>query len=194
MTAPVNFSQQRTPGTWSVSTGAAVKWPTAVGGWSAAARPVLLDVAATYNNVITYKDLAEAVQATTGVRTLVLLPNWIGQVLEAVALDCLRRDDVLLTALCVHQDGTVGPGFSSAASHFSNGITPDDPELYAADVRLLCYRKYAKDLPAGGGRPKLTPQEAARRRAAAPEPIPKLCPIHNTVLPRSGQCDDCLTG
>jgi hypothetical protein len=188
----VQFSQPETPGTWSVATGQAVKWSEAVRGWSTAATPVLLEVANAYEKVITYSELGNAVQAATGVRTRSLLTNWIGQVLEQVAVDCAARDEVLLTALCVRQDGTVGPGFASALSHFMEGVRPDDLELYAAEVRLKCYRKYATDLPADGGRPKLTPQETARRRASAPQPLPALCAVHHTALPSSGQCDDCL--
>lgn len=180
----------KTPGTWSEATGKAVKWPEAVGGWSAAATPVLEKVAHHYNGIITYTELADAVQATTGVRTKMLLSNWIGQVLEAIALDCLARSDVLLTALCVHQDGTVGEGYAKAAGYFLGG-RPADPETHAAEVRLECYRKYATDMPAHGGAPRLTDQEEARRRADAPAPAPAMCSIHHTVLPKSGQCDDC---
>jgi hypothetical protein len=179
------------PGTWEVATGEAVKWADAVRGWSSAATPVLLDTARTYNKVVTYKELGGAVQTESGVRTRSLLNNWIGEVLVQVARDCQARDEVLLTALCVRQDGTVGDGFAGAASGFLSGVTPDDLELYAAELRLQCYRKYATDLPMGGGRPQLTPQEASRRKAAAPPPPLNLCPVHHTVLPRSGQCDEC---
>lgn len=194
MVSPVQFSQPTTPGTWSVATGGMVKWSDAVDGWSKAATPVLLDVAKNYDKIVTYKDLGDLVQTATGIRTRSLLTNWIGQVLEKVAIDCATRGEVLLTALCVRQDGTVGPGFVSALGHFMSAVEPDDSELYAAEVRLRCYQKYATDLPADGGRPKLTAQEAARRKAALPEPAPKLCRVHHTELPRSGQCDDCLEG
>ncbi|MET3806798.1 hypothetical protein ABIB25_003818 [Nakamurella sp. UYEF19] len=180
-----------TPGTWNVGSGMPVGWSEAVAGWSAAATHVLLDVASTYSEVITYKKLGEAVQTRTGVRTRSLLNNWIGQVLESVALDCHRRGELLLTALCVHQDGTVGEGFAGAASHFSNGVRPADAELCAADIRLLCYQKYALALPADGGNSRLTREEEARRKAKEPLPPPAMCPTHRTVLPKSGQCDDC---
>lgn len=101
-------AEAKTPGTWSVATGEPLKWPQAVAVWSTAATPVLVKVAERYNGRITYTELADAVQAQTGVRTKMLLSNWIGQVLEAVALDCRANQTVLLTALCVHQDGTVG--------------------------------------------------------------------------------------
>lgn len=183
-------AQSKTPGTWNVATGKAVKWPAAISAWSTAARAELLDVATTYHDTITYTELQDAIWDASGVRTRVLLPNWIGDVLEAVALECVKRDELLLTALCVHQDGTVGDGFAGAASHFL-GAKPVDPDTHAADVRLLIYRKYASDLPPGGGVARLTPQVAARRAAAAPEPIPAMCPVHHTTLPVSGQCDEC---
>jgi hypothetical protein len=176
---------------WVDATGESVTWDDAVRDWSSAATAVLRDVAGTYNRVITYKELGAAIQSTSDVRTGSLLNNWIGAVLDQVALDSQARGEVLLNALCVRQDGTVGQRYAKVASRAAAGVKPDDPEQHAADVRLLCYRKYATDLPSGGGRAQLTPQESGRRKAAAPEPIPQLCPIHNTVLPRSGQCDDC---
>ncbi len=162
----------------------------AVDSWSKAALPVLLDTAHVYNGVITYKELGEAVQQRTGIRTRVLLMNWIGQVLERVAAECNRRGELQLTALCVHQDGTVGAGYAGAVGRYGDGV-PEDPELHAAEVRLACYRKYSHDLPTDGGRAQLTRQEAARRRAAAPPPPVRLCSVHNTALPRTGVCDDC---
>ena len=178
-----------TPGTWDVATGKAVNWADAVHGWAVGATPVLMNVAATYDRTITYTELIEAIQASSGVRTRSLY--WARPVLEEVALDCLKRGDVLLTALCVHSDGTVGEGYAVAASYFMDGVEPENAELHAADTSLLCYQKYATDLPADGGRPSLTPQESARRKAKAPEPAPKMCPIHYTVLPRTGICDEC---
>lgn len=182
-------AEAKTPGTWSVATGEPLKWPQAVAVWSTAATPVLVKVAERYNGRITYTELADAVQAQTGVRTKMLLSNWIGQVLEAVALDCRANQTVLLTALCVHQDGTVGEGYAKAASYF--GVKPADPEMHAAQVRLDCYRRYAVDMPDDGGVPQLTPEEEDRRKASAPTLPPPICPIHHTVLPKSGQCDDC---
>ena len=51
----------------------------------------------------------------------------------------------------------------------------------------------AENIPAHGGYAALTPKVAAtRRRAARLNPAPgRLCPSCNTVLPSSGQCDNC---
>jgi hypothetical protein len=178
------------PGTYLEADHSPVPYRSAVDAWSQAALPVLLDTARVYNAVITYKELGEAVQAQTGIRTRVLLMNWIGQVLEHVAAECHRQGELQLTALCVHQDGTVGAGYAGAVGRYG-GRVPEDPEERAAEVRLACYRKYAHDLPADGGQAQLTRQEAARRRAAAPPPPVQLCPVHHTALPRTGRCDDC---
>ncbi|MFP5219778.1 MAG: hypothetical protein ACLGIG_08580 [Actinomycetes bacterium] len=58
-----------------------VPYGSAVAAWSDAALPMLRDTARVNNAVITYKELGEAVQAQTGIRTRVVLMNWIGQVL-----------------------------------------------------------------------------------------------------------------
>ena len=99
-------------GTWEVLTGEAVKGPMRGGRGGT---PVLLDTARTYNKVVTYKEFGGAVQ-TSGVPDSCLLNNWIGEVLVQVARDCQARDEVLLTALCVRQDGAVGDGFAGPAS------------------------------------------------------------------------------
>jgi hypothetical protein len=178
------------PGTRRESDGAAVGWHEAVVAWSIAAEPVLKATAGHYNQVITYQELGEAVQSRTGVRTRSLLMNWIGSVLENVALGCRDRGEPLLTCLCVHQDGTVGFGYAGAVALMGHP-RPQDPEMHAAHERLLCYHLYADDVPEGGGVARLTRQEdERRRRALPPEPEP-LCPVHNIRLPKNGRCDDC---
>ena len=178
------------PGTYREADGSAVPFAAAVPLWAAAALPVLARTAGSYNRVITYSELGEEVQAQSGVRTRMLLMNWIGQVLEQVAAECERRDELLLTALCVRTDGTVGDGYAGAVARHFGGL-PLDAEIHAAEVRLECYRRYATDVPSDGGRARLTSQEQARRRAAAPPLEPRICPVHHTALPQSGQCDDC---
>jgi hypothetical protein len=191
------------PGTYRVATGAAVAFDDALAAWAAAARPALLSVAQSYNRVITYMELAEEIQSITGIRTRMLLTNWIGRVLGRVVRECLHRREPLITALCVRQDGTVGPGYAEGAS-WQDGTRPADPELHAARERLRCYRAYANDVPPDGGQVRLTPQEAARRlkpgykipdyvKATVTKPAapPKLCATCFTELPVSGVCDYC---
>lgn len=75
-----------------------------------------------------------------------------------------------LTSLCVHQDGTIGPGYARAPK-----ATTDEPdediEFYAAKHRLLCYQMYATDLPPNGGEPALTHAEGERRRRKAAQTL-----------------------
>jgi hypothetical protein len=88
------------PGTYRQADGSAVLFADAVHAWATAAMPALAQTAQTYNGVITYAELGEEVQERTGIRTRMLLMNWIGQVLEEVAPECERRGELLLTALC----------------------------------------------------------------------------------------------
>lgn len=178
------------PGTFRSSDGTPVAFSDAVSAWSEAGYLVLVDVASRYRAVITYKELGQEVQERTGIATRSLLMNWIGTVLEAVARSCAERGDVQLTSLCVHQDGTVGDGYAGAIERYS-GARPSDAEMHAAHARLDCYRKYAADVPADGGFPRLTMQEIARRRASQPAVPEPRCAVHHTVLPRTGVCDDC---
>ena len=68
-----------------------------------------------------------------------------------------------------------------------------DVDELAADHRLLCYKKYAVDLPADGGKPALTPKvaEARARRTMQSRPTAKLCPKHFMELSTTGECSLC---
>jgi hypothetical protein len=122
-----------------------------------------------------------------------LLTNWIGKLLEEVARLAKEGGEPPLTSLCVHQDGTIGDGYARAPKS-----TPDEPgqdiELYAAEHRLLCYRKFADDLPTDGGKAALTAAESqrrARKAAKVPARRPPVCPRCFTELPASGRCGYC---
>jgi hypothetical protein len=179
-------------GTWRVSDGGGVAFREAMTLWAAAARDVLIDVAKRYHAYITYAQLAEEVQLISGVRTRSQMRNWIGKVLAAVVEDCHRRDEPPLTALCVHQDESVGDGYRYVLEVAGQAI-PDDLDAHAAEARLACYRFFGADLPPDGGRPALPPAVvAARRRAARAEVKPvDICPTCFTALPRTGRCDTC---
>jgi hypothetical protein len=56
-----------TPGTYRVSDGSRVEFAAAVAAWTAAAVPVLEQVARTYNATISYKELGDEVQQATGI-------------------------------------------------------------------------------------------------------------------------------
>jgi hypothetical protein len=120
------------PGIFRVADGSAVTQADAVLSWADVARPVLIEVARSYHATISYKDLAEAVEASTGIRTRLLLQNWIGRVLGTVSSDCHRRNEPLLSALCVHADGSVGAGYAQAVRDAYGGDLPADLERHAA--------------------------------------------------------------
>ena len=175
------------PGTYRVADGMRVRFADALAAWVPIAYDELLATANKYNAYVTYLELSEHVQELSGIRTRMLLTNWIGKLLEQVAIRAKANGEPPLTSSCVHQDGTIGPGYARAPKSVVD--TPgEDIEYYAAQHRLLCYRKYAADLPADGGRPELTKAEAHRRaRRAVQEPTPRaVCPVHFTELPASG--------
>lgn len=181
-------------GTWRVQDGTQVAFRDAERAWADHGRDVLTDVARRYHAVITYGDFAEEVQARSGIRTRSLMMNWIGGVLGAIAEDCASRSEPLLTALCVHQDGTVGEGYAGAVAA-TQGERPEDPDQHAAEERLACHRHFGADLPPDGGRPALTrkvaaarAQRAVRARASAPAAV---CPHCFVQLPATGRCDNC---
>ena len=182
------------PGTWRESDGSRVQFSEAKTAWADASRPVLLGYARRYHDTIRYEELATEIQGSTGVFTRMLLPNWIGKVLEAVAFDCHRRGEPLLTALCVHADGTVGAGYAHAVRD-TKGSSPEDVEMHAALERLECHKFFGAEIPQDGGNAALTNQELdrrarARRRAAPDRPL-SICPTCNLALPLTGQCDNC---
>jgi hypothetical protein len=163
--------------------------------WARAARPELERVARAYGDVVTYSELAEAVQLSAGVRTRKQTHHWIDDVLGRVSADCHRRDEPLLSALCVQKDGTIGDGYGSALAGICGGDPPPDLDQQAAEERLRCYQHFGAVMPADGGRAQLTPQVTARRRKAAKqarEDAPKkTCPTCNIVLPAMGHCYYC---
>lgn len=180
------------PGTYRVADGSRVEFADALAAWVPIAYDELLATARKYHAYVTYGKLGERVQELSGIRTKMQLRNWIGKVLGQVAMRANVNGEPPLTSLCVRRDETIGRGYADAPKSVTD--TPgEDIEHYAAQHRLLCYQKYATDLPADGGHPALTKAEAHRRARRAPqEPArPAVCPVHHTVLPASGICDDC---
>jgi hypothetical protein len=131
--------------------------------WTQAARDALITVAGCYHDFITYTQLAEVVQAQSGIRTRSMLPNWIGKVLGAVAEDCHRRGEPPLSALCVRADQTVGEGYAYV-SQLAGEDPPKDLDQHAAEGRLLCYRHFGAEVPRDGGTVALPPKVAEARR------------------------------
>lgn len=130
------------------------------------------------------------VQDRAGIRTRQLLTNWIGRLLEEVAILAKKNGELPLTSHCVHQDGTIGEGYARAPKSV---VDMPGEDIYAAKHRLLCYRQYATDLPPDGGVPALTKAVAERRaRKFSHYPVsPQLCPTCFMTLPATGACDYC---
>lgn len=185
-------SEPGLPGIYRVADSSRVSQGDAIAAWVPLAHDALIERARTYHAVVTYKELSELVQDRTGIRTRQLLTNWIGKLLEEVAIIAKKNGEPPLTSLCVHQDGTIGEGYARAPKSVVD--TPgEDIELYAAEHRLLCYRRYATDLPPDGGVPALTKAVAERRaRKLSHEPVsPQVCPTCFMTLPATGACDFC---
>ncbi len=160
--------------------------------WADAAYKTLRETAKSYNGLITYKEIAAQVQEASGITTKQQLNYWIGGLLETVATDACSRGEPPLTSLCVHQNGTIGDGYLQAPKSVPH--TEDvDVERLAAEHRLLCYRKYATDLPDDRGYAALSPQvsqKRARQRRSDPVPGP-MCPIHFSEMSATGLCGSC---
>lgn len=169
----------------------------ALSAWEPFAIALLTDTAKKYNGFVTYKQLADTVQGQSGIRHDGLLTNWIGSLLGRVIDHCVKEQIPQLSALCVREDGTVGPGYRHAASVSGeqDAISLDQLDDHAARTRLECYRHFGAELPPGGGEPTLTPRAKAARdwkkaQAKLDEP-PRVCPTCFTVLPVTGICDNC---
>jgi len=180
-------------GTYRVSDGSPVEFPDALNIWIPLAHERLIAVAGQYHAVATHNELAARVQGVSGIRTRMAVAKWIGWLLEGVSRRVEAAGEPPLTSLCVHHDGTMGRLYPQS-QHEPARAPGTDIEMYAAEHRLLCYQRYAVDLPADGGVPALTAQVLARRTRKPPkreEPEPERCPTHFTTLPASGQCDYC---
>jgi hypothetical protein len=162
--------------------------------WAVEARTALERVAATYHATITTRELANQIQAQSGITTKKLPHHWIGDVLATVARECHSKDEPLLCALCVLTDGTVGDNYTAAVTE-TYGEAPADPDMHAAEERLKCYAHFGATMPANGGRAALTRQVAARRstiaRRAREDIQRPICPTCHLALPATGQCDAC---
>ena len=164
--------------------------------WAGAAREILLEVAGRYHALVTYRELAGLVQLRTGIRTNQLVHYWIGDVLVRVARICADRDEPLLSALCVKEDGSAGAGYVKAVVTV-RGELVGDPDDHAAAERLACYRTFGADVPDDGGKPALAPKVAAlrarerARQATRPRFEGQVCPTCNMAIPATGVCDNC---
>ncbi|KAA0098888.1 hypothetical protein CIW49_13500 [Mycolicibacterium sp. P1-18] len=160
----------------------------------------LKQTAQTYGAFMTYKQLGDYVTTSTGIGYDATY-RWVGGLLGPIVWMCVEQNLPPLTSLVVNShDQSVGEGY--AENFRASGLpVPEGPDRldilddHAAASRLECYRFFGAELPFNGGIPMLTPRiKAARdvkRLKAKAEAPPKLCPVHRTVLPTTGRCDDC---
>src|SRR5437016_3469283 len=120
-----------TPGTYREVDGSPIAMSEAKAAWAEIARAALEKTAGSYHETISYGELAEELQSRSGIRTRMLMHYWIGDVLGRVSRECHGRGEPLLSALCVHEDGTIGPGYSWAVGE-TYGESPGDLEMHAA--------------------------------------------------------------
>lgn len=160
----------------------------------------LKETAKTYGAFMTYKELGDYVKTSTGIGYDATY-RWVGGLLGPIVWMCVEQHLPPLTSLVVHSDDqSVGEGY--AENFRALGLpVPEGPgkldvlDDHAARSRFECYRFFGAEIPPEGGGPMLTPRIKAARDArklkAKAEAPPKLCPVHRTVLPATGRCDDC---
>ena len=133
--------------------GESVSMQSALDAWDPHAVALLTDTARTYNGVVTYKQLGDAVQEQSGIRHKGLLTNWIGSLLARDIDHCVRAGTPQLGALCVKENGTVGEGYRHAllaAGSRVDELTRDQLDDRAAHMRRECYRHFGTGLPPTG--------------------------------------------
>ena len=187
------------PGPYRSVDGTPVAFADATYEWAHAGYDVLVDVARKPDGHITYQDIADTIQATSGILTRAPMRNWIGKPLALVAEMCVRNCEPQLTALVV-STGTlaVGDGYANTYTIAGQPL-PKNIQRAAAETRGECYDYFGRREPVGWDRTKLTGRTGATRRTvrtrtAKPksEPIPpKICPICNLQLLPSGVCGEC---
>jgi hypothetical protein len=167
--------------------------------WAHVGYDVLVEVARQPHGLVNYDDIAEELQAITGIRTSAPTPQWIDSPLMLVAEMCVRNEEPQLTALVVSADSLqVGDGFAVTYAIAGQPL-PRNLQRAAADLRTECYDHFSRREAVGWNRTKLTgrtgtlrttPVRAALkpRVEAAPSKVCARCRLE--LLP-SGHCGYC---
>ncbi len=121
--------------------GSKVPFQEALDAWARVARAFLIDTARTRGTTTTYGDLAEHVQAVTGITHGAMIQNWIGDVLGLVGEEAERRSEPHLASLCTSKEGHVRGGYPYAPDFYSQ----EDRDALAAQHREECYARFAVD-------------------------------------------------
>ncbi len=106
--------------------------------WAVAAVDVLRETAGRFRAVTTYGELSSEVLLRTDTSTKVPMRRWIGPVLGLVAAHCAEQEEILLTALCVEKDGTVGDGYAEGGAAESVPYSPGRVRVAIAAARAQC--------------------------------------------------------
>ena len=190
---------QVVPGPFRSDDGTPVEFGDAKYEWAQAGYDVLVEVARRPDGHISYQDIADAIEVSTGISTRTRSDEWIGKPLALVAEMCVRNGEPQLTALVV-SEGTLDVGDGYAGTYAIAGQPlPKNLQRAAAETRVECYDHFSRREAAGWDRTKLTGRNPSKSTVkvrkvvrAKPEPIaPKVCPQCNLQLLPSGRCGDC---
>ncbi|WP_139978146.1 hypothetical protein [Nocardioides litoris] len=210
--------QQERKGFWHEPDGRPTTEAIALEAWARSAHPVLEEAAAVYHGVVRESELAERVQADSGIRTTRPLERWLPKVLQPLAHLHHRDGYPPLTALVVDGHGWVGERYDDVLRATEELPIADRAarERHAARARLACYQ-WAGSAPEDGGvpaevlsstrsrQPRATggtttraprapraPKAPAAPKRVAPIDRPvAICPTCFMALPATGICDNC---
>ena len=127
------------PGTYREIDSSPVEMDHAKQEWALAVRPELERVAHSYGDVVKYGELAEAVQASSGIRTRTLMHYWIGDVLGRVTAECHRRERAAALSPVRAPGRHDRRELWIALVETYGGDAPDDLDQHSAEERLRCY-------------------------------------------------------
>ena len=106
--------------------------------WIPTGRAILVEIASSSEQMISYSLFSARLQRESGVRTTKPLPQWIGSVLDGIGRECSKRNQPLLSALCVRKDGTIGPGFARQFEEIYGRGTASDLATAARTEQSKC--------------------------------------------------------
>jgi len=208
---------QERKGFWHEPGGQGTSEAIALESWAKITHGILEQVAADYHAVVREAELAERLQAESGIRTTRGPERWLAKMLAPLAHLHHRDGYPPLTALVVDRNGWVGERYDDLmrATEQLPITDPTARELDAARARLACYQ-WAGSAPEDGGVPAAVPRvvrsraggttsgRTARGRTprtprepkapARPKKVERpvaVCPSCFMAIPATGVCDNC---
>jgi hypothetical protein len=169
--------------------------------WAHLGYDVLVDVARESDGRITYPDIADTLQAGTGIRTEVPPTTWLDSPLNLVAEMCLRNGEPALTALVVTVDTLEVADAYGTAYAIAGQPLPRNLQRAAAEMRAACYDHFSRREAVGWDKTKLTGRVGVTRPAPVRAPVktrlrvdavpPKVCASCHLELLPNGSCGYC---